>query len=49
MKRKFVSNLILVLVLNFIIKPLYILGIDAEILKITELNNAVLTELIFLF
>ena len=40
MKRKFVSNLILVLVLNFIIKPLYILGIDAEILKITELNNA---------
>ena len=40
MKRKFVSNLILVLVLNFIIKPFYILGIDAEILKITELNNA---------
>ncbi len=40
MKKKFVSNLILVLVLNFIIKPFYILGIDAEILKITELNNA---------
>ena len=36
MKRKFVSNLILVLLLNVIIKPFYILGIDAEILKITE-------------
>ena len=28
------------MVLNFIIKPFYILGVDAEILKITELNNA---------
>ena len=39
MKQKFFSNLILVLVLNVIIKPIYILGIDAEVLKITELNN----------
>ncbi len=39
MKKKFVSNLILVLFLNLLIKPFYILGIDAEILKITELNN----------
>ena len=40
MKKKFVSNLILVLFLNLLIKPFYILGIDAEVLKITELNNA---------
>ncbi|MDG2343822.1 MAG: polysaccharide biosynthesis C-terminal domain-containing protein [Flavobacteriales bacterium] len=39
MKRKFVSNLILVLFLNLLIKPFYILGIDAEVLKITELNQ----------
>ena len=39
MKKKFFSNLILVLLLNVVIKPLYILGIDAEILKITEINN----------
>ena len=39
MKKKFVSNLILVLFLNLLIKPFYILGIDAEVLKITELNN----------
>ena len=38
MKKKFVSNLILVLFLNLLIKPFYILGIDAEVLKITELN-----------
>ena len=39
MKKKFVSNLILVLFLNLLIKPFYILGIDAEVLKITELNH----------
>ena len=39
MKYKFFSNLILILLLNVVIKPLYILGIDAEILKITEYNN----------
>ena len=39
MKKKFLSNLILVLVLNIVIKPFYILGIDAEILKITEQNS----------
>tara|TARA_Y100000385_G_scaffold64940_1_gene64245 strand:+ start:679 stop:2139 length:1461 start_codon:yes stop_codon:yes gene_type:complete len=36
MRKKFVSNLFLVLILNVIIKPFYILGIDAEVLKITE-------------
>jgi len=39
MKKKFVSNLLLVLVLNIIIKPIYILGIDAEVLKITEQSD----------
>jgi O-antigen/teichoic acid export membrane protein len=39
MKKKFISNLILVLFLNLLIKPFYILGIDAEVLKITELNQ----------
>ena len=39
MKKKFVSNLILVLFLNLLVKPFYILGIDAEVLKITELNS----------
>ena len=29
MKKKFLSNLLLVLILNVVIKPLYILGIDA--------------------
>ena len=39
MKKKFVSNLLLVLILNVIIKPFYILGIDAEVLKLTEQND----------
>ena len=39
MKKKFLSNLILVLLLNIVIKPFYIIGIDAEILKITEQNS----------
>ena len=39
MKKKFFSNLVLVLLLNVVIKPLYILGIDAEILRITELYD----------
>ena len=39
MKKKFFSNLVLVLLLNVVIKPLYILGIDAENLRITEIND----------
>jgi len=39
MQKKFLSGLILVLVLNLLIKPFYILGIDAEILKQVELYN----------
>ena len=39
MKKKFLSNLILVLLLNVVIKPFYIIGIDAEILKITEQDS----------
>jgi O-antigen/teichoic acid export membrane protein len=35
MQKKFIINLILVLVLNIIVKPFYILGIDAEVLKQT--------------
>jgi O-antigen/teichoic acid export membrane protein len=33
MKKKFLSNLFLIIILNIIIKPLYILGIDAEIIN----------------
>ena len=47
MKKKFFSNLVLFLLLNVVIKPLYILGIDAEILRITELNVPGSMELIF--
>ncbi len=36
MQKKFFTNLILVLVLNALVKPFYILGIDAEILKQVE-------------
>lgn len=32
MQRKFILNLILLLLLNFLVKPFYIIGIDAEIL-----------------
>ena len=39
MQKKFISNLALVLLLNLLIKPFYILGIDAEILKQVELNS----------
>ena len=39
MQKKFISNLALVLFLNLLIKPFYILGIDAEILKQTELTE----------
>lgn len=35
MQKKFITNLILVLVLNVIVKPFYILGIDAEVLRQT--------------
>ena len=33
MKRKFIWNLLLVVVLNLLIKPFYILGIDAEVIN----------------
>ena len=33
MKKKFITNLLFLLVLNFLIKPFYILGIDAEIIN----------------
>ncbi|MCT4582161.1 MAG: polysaccharide biosynthesis C-terminal domain-containing protein [Flavobacteriales bacterium] len=35
MQKKFISNLLFVLALNILIKPFYILGIDAEVLKQT--------------
>lgn len=35
MQKKFISNLLFVLILNVIVKPFYILGIDAEVLKQT--------------
>ncbi len=40
MQKKFLSNLILVLILNVLVKPFYILGIDAEFLKRVEEANA---------
>ena len=33
MRKKFITNLLFLLVLNFLIKPFYILGIDAEIIN----------------
>ena len=33
MKKKFLSNLVLIIFLNLIVKPFYILGIDAEIIN----------------
>lgn len=36
MQRKFLSNLFLVLLLNVLVKPFYILGVDAEFLKRLE-------------
>lgn len=39
MQRKFLSNLILVLLLNLLVKPFYILGVDAEFLKRLEAAN----------
>ena len=33
MKRKFIWNLVLVIILNLLIKPFYILGIDAEVIN----------------
>lgn len=39
MQRKFLSNLILVLFLNVLVKPFYILGVDAEFLKRLEAAN----------
>tara|TARA_R110002072_G_scaffold302402_2_gene485140 strand:+ start:7711 stop:9171 length:1461 start_codon:yes stop_codon:yes gene_type:complete len=39
MQKKFFTNLILVLVLNALVKPFYILGIDAEILKQAEISS----------
>ncbi len=39
MQKKFFTNLVLVLVLNALVKPFYILGIDAEILKQVEAHS----------
>lgn len=39
MQRTFLTNLVLVLVLNVLIKPFYILGIDAEVLKQVESHS----------
>ncbi|MEJ6775994.1 MAG: oligosaccharide flippase family protein [Crocinitomicaceae bacterium] len=39
MKKKFFTNLVLVLILNVLVKPFYILGIDAEILKQVETHS----------
>ncbi len=39
MQRKFLSNLILVILLNVLVKPFYIVGIDAEFLKRIEENT----------
>lgn len=39
MQRKFLSNLFLVLLLNVLVKPFYILGVDAEFLKRLEAAN----------
>ncbi len=39
MQKKFFKNLVLVLVLNVLVKPFYILGIDAEILKQVETHS----------
>ena len=36
MNRKFITNLALILLLNLLVKPFYILGIDAEVLKRVE-------------
>jgi len=39
MQKKFFTNLVLVLILNVLVKPFYILGIDAEILKQVESHS----------
>jgi len=39
MQKKFITNLALILLLNLLVKPFYILGIDAEILKRVEEAN----------
>lgn len=53
MKKKFLSNLVLIIFLNLIIKPFYILGIDAEIInRVGELEYGIyfsIINLTFLF
>ena len=53
MKKKFLSNLVLIIFLNLIIKPFYILGIDAEIInRVGELDYGIyfsIINLTFLF
>ena len=42
MKQKFVWNLFLIVILNLLIKPFYIIGIDAEVINrvgLTEYGN----------
>jgi len=46
MQKKFITNLILVLALNIIVKPFYILGIDAEVLKQTGDNYGIYFSLL---
>ncbi len=46
MQKKFIANLILVLMLNVIVKPFYILGIDAEILKQTGADYGIYFSLL---
>ena len=53
MKKKFLSNLVLIIFLNLIIKPFYILGIDAEIInRVGEVEYGIyfsIINLTFLF
>ena len=53
MKQKFVWNLFLIVILNLLIKPFYIIGIDAEVINrvgLTEYGNYfALINLSFLF
>ncbi len=53
MKKKFLSNLVLIIFLNLIVKPFYILGIDAEIInRVGEMEYGIyfsIINLTFLF
>ena len=53
MKKKFLSNLVLIIFLNLIVKPFYILGIDAEVInRVGEVEYGIyfsIINLTFLF